>query len=49
MNDDISKHEETLPTEIVNSILDVYNECIHIPTTNMKNNVTIIGQIDEIK
>jgi hypothetical protein len=32
-------NEKTLPEEIVNSVLNVYNECVHIPNTNLKNNV----------
>ncbi|CAF0974640.1 unnamed protein product [Adineta steineri] len=45
-NDDMSKN---ISTDIVNSVLNVYNECIHTPMINMNNNVTVIGQIDEVK
>jgi hypothetical protein len=46
INDERSNNEKTLPEEIVNSVLNTYNECIHIPT-NLKNNVRVTDQIDE--
>jgi hypothetical protein len=49
IDEDIFKNEETLPTEIVNSVLNVYNECAHIPASTMKNNVNVTGQIDGLK
>jgi hypothetical protein len=46
INDDQSNNERTLPEEIVNSVLNVYNQCIHIPKTNLKNETRVIEQIN---
>ncbi len=43
---DVFQNEELLPAKVVNSILDVYNECAYKPTSNMVNT---INKTDEIK
>jgi hypothetical protein len=42
IRNDIPDNDKMLPGEIINSILNVYNECVLIPDTNMKK----IGQVD---
>jgi hypothetical protein len=40
INGERSKDDKIFPAEIVNSVLNVYNECIHVPNTNLKNNAS---------
>ncbi|CAF1148696.1 unnamed protein product [Adineta ricciae] len=47
----IHETEEILPTEIIDMILNVYNDCIHVHPSSghMNNNLNLINQTNETK
>ncbi len=44
IDNDQSNNDRTLPEEIVNSVLNVYNNCIRLPNVNLKTENRVIEQ-----
>ena len=49
INGDASKNEKIVPSQLIEEILNVYDEYIHISAIDIKNNITVTSAMDEVK